>query len=139
MDSSINFKPKPLSNKTKRKVMKKLLLTIGIALSSVIGMSSAETPSYPGGDSAMKEYISSNLKYPATALETGVEGVVTVGFVVLPDGTLKDVKVVKMVDPDLEKEAVRLVNGMPAWIPADREGTPVEAPAKVDISFILPE
>lgn len=119
--------------------MKKLLLTIGIAVCSVAAMIAAETPAYPGGDAAMNEYITSNLKYPASALETGVEGVVTIGFIVNTDGSLKDIKVVKMVDPDLEKEAVRLVSGMPSWIPADQGGTPVEAPAKVDISFVLPE
>ena len=119
--------------------MKKLILSIGILFGTAMGMLAGEVPTYPGGESAMKEYIAKNIKYPASAIETGVEGVVAVGFVVSPDGSLKNIKVIKMVDPDLEKEAVRLVSGMPSWIPADQGGSPVEAPAKVDISFVLPE
>ena len=85
----------------------------------------------------MEKYISENLKYPAFAKDNGVEGVVTIGFLVETDGSLKNPKVVHLVDPDLEKEALRLVNGMPAWIPADKDGTPVAAPAQVNIPFVL--
>lgn len=96
-----------------------------------------DKPSFPGGEEAMKKYISENTRYPEISREMGVEGVVTIGFIVEPDGSIKDAKVVKPVDPDLEKEALRVVNGMPAWEPAQKEGTPVEAPSKVDVPFIL--
>ena len=98
---------------------------------------SADTPSFPGGEKALEKYISDNMVYPSYSKENGVEGVVTVGFIVATDGTLKDSKIMKPVDPDLEKEALRLVNGMPAWIPAEKDGTPIEAPSQVKVPFIL--
>ena len=119
--------------------MKKTLLTVGIAFMAIIGIKAADVPSYPGGEAAMQKYLKENLVYPSYAKENGVEGIVTVGFQVGADGVLRNAKVVKLVDPDLEKEALRLVNGMPAWVPAEKDGTPIEAPSKVDIPFILEE
>lgn len=98
------------------------------------------TPQYPGGQEALDKYIAENLQYPEAAKANGIEGVVGTAFTVNPDGSIgqKSVRIVRMVDPDLEKEAIRLVLGMPAWIPAEKNGAPVEAPAQVDINFVLP-
>lgn len=109
---------------------------MGIGL-MVPAIHSAELPSFPGGDSALEKYISSNLSYPAYAKENGVEGVVTVGFTVGTDGSISNAKILKMVDPDLEKEALRLINAMPSWEPAEKDGSPIEAPAQVNVPFIL--
>ena len=79
-------------------------------------------PTFPGGEEALKKYIVENTKYPAIAMENGVEGIVVIGFMVNTDGTLSDLKVEKFVDPDLEKEALRVVSGMPAWLPAEKGG-----------------
>lgn len=117
-------------------MMKKLILTGILMIGSLIAFAD-DKPSFPGGDAALKKYIESNTHYPEIAKENGVEGIVVVGFMVMPDGSLQEVKIVKFIDPDLEKEAIRVVNGMPAWIPAEKEGSPVKAPAKVDIPFIL--
>lgn len=109
-----------------------------VALAGFCLFSHAETnPSFPGGEGALKKYLEENTKYPEIAKENGVEGIVMVGFVVMTDGSLRELKIVKFVDPDLEKEALRVVGGMPAWIPAEKDGSPVEAPAKVDVPFIL--
>ena len=117
--------------------MKRIISTsIGIGLFA-FGLMAADKPSYPGGEAALNKYLTENLKYPSYAAENGVEGVVTVGFLVMPDGSIKNAKVVKLVDPDLEKEALRLVNGMPAWVPAEEGGVSVEAPASVNVPFIL--
>lgn len=117
--------------------MKKLLLTLVCALGfSALGI--AVTPaSFPGGEEAQQEYIMLNLKYPATAKENGIEGVVAVIFTVKTDGTIGNIKVKRMVDPDLESEAIRLVKQMPAWTPAMDEGHPVESTAEVDVPFTL--
>lgn len=115
--------------------MKKIILSLTAAAGIVAASNAAEVPVYPGGEEAMKKFISENLQYPATARENEVEGVVTVAFVVAPDGTLGSFKIVRMVDPDLEKEAIRIVKKMPAWTPADKDGAPVEAPAQVRIEF----
>ena len=95
-------------------------------------------PEYPGGQQALQEYITTNLKYPDTAKANGIEGTVDVAFTVKTDGTIGAIKIVRMVDPDLEAEAIRLVKGMPAWTPADNNGKPVDAQTQVQINFLLP-
>lgn len=96
-------------------------------------------PSFPGGEDAMKEFISSKMTYPVTAQENGIEGVVNVGFVVKADGSIGSIKIIRMVDPDLEQESIRIVKLMPAWQPATDNGKPVDAATQIEIPFILPE
>ena len=119
--------------------MKKIFLTLALGMVACFSGMSQGNPSFPGGDEALKQYIAKNTVYPEYAKENGVEGIVTVGFTVMTDGTLQDIKVLKFVDPDLEKEAVKVVSGMPSWIPAEQDGSPVEAQSKVDVPFILDE
>lgn len=118
---------------------RKILALMVFVLGCVVGVLAADKPSYPGGDEAMKKFITTTLIYPATAMENGVEGVVNVAFTVNPDGSIAAVKIVRMIDPDLEKEAIRIVKKMPAWIPADKEGVAIEAPVTIAIPFTLPE
>lgn len=96
------------------------------------------TPQYPGGDAALNDYLKKNMKYPQSAIDNGIEGVVDVAFLVKADGSIGAIKIVRMVDPDLESEAIRLVKGMPAWIPADQNGQPVDAQTQVEVNFTLP-
>lgn len=110
-----------------------LVAFVGITASAL----AADEPSYPGGKEALDKFIAQTMKYPAPAKANGVEGVVTVKFTVNADGTIGAIKIVRMIDPDLEQEAIRIVKKMPAWIPADKEGTPVAADATVAIPFIL--
>ena len=119
--------------------MKKIIFSIAAVLGSYLGLYAGDIPEFPGGKEALKKYISEHTVYPASAKENGIEGVVTVGFLVETDGSLSEIKVMKFVDPDLEKSAVRLVSGMPLWIPAEKDGVPFEAPSSVDIPFILEE
>lgn len=117
--------------------MKKIFTTIA-ALGIAAAAMAATPASYPGGEKAAQEYIESNLHYPAMARENGVEGVVTVSFTVNADGSLSGFKIKRMVDPDLETEALRLVKGMPKWTPAKNDaGTPVASPAEIKVPFIL--
>ena len=95
--------------------------------------------SFPGGDKAMTAYIHKNLKYPQPSINNGIEGVVHVKFSVKTDGALDNFSIVRLVDPDLESEALRLVKGMPAWTPATVSGTPVESESTVPVTFTLPE
>ena len=117
--------------------MKKIVTMAAAAMGIAFGAMAADTPTFPGGEQALEKYISDNTKYPAAAKENGVEGVVTVQFMVNTDGSLGSIKIVRMIDPDLEQEAIRVVKGMPAWIPAEKAGTPVEAPAQVNVPFVL--
>ena len=111
-----------------------LVAGLGMGLAAYAG----DVPEYPGGQEAMDQYISENLKYPKSAQDNGIEGTVDLNLTVKPDGSIGTIKIVRMIDPDLEAEAIRLVKGMPAWTPADKNGTPVEAPAQVQINFVLP-
>ena len=116
--------------------MKKIILSLIIAAGAFTA-SAAPTPSFPGGETAMTTYIAENLQYPAMAKENGIEGMVAVTFMVQPDGSIGNIKIKRMIDPDLEAEAIRLVKGMPKWTPADNNGTPVAAPVEIEIPFLL--
>ncbi len=117
--------------------MKKLLISIICALGAFLSMTAADVPTYPGGKEAMDKFIAATKKYPAPAKANGVEGIVSVKFTVNPDGTIWAIKIVRMIDPDLEQEAIRIVKKMPAWIPAEKDGQPVAADAEVAITFSL--
>ena len=96
-----------------------------------------QMPSFPGGPSALFEYLSKNIKYPVVAEENGVQGRVIVTFVVERDGSITDVKVVKSVDPSLDKEAQRVVKSMPHWIPGKQNGSAVRVKYTVPVTFKL--
>ena len=102
--------------------MKKIIMSLALALGVSVGVQADE-----------------HLKYPEMARENGVEGVVDVKFTVKADGTIGNIKIARMVDPDLESEAIRLVKNMPKWQPADKDGKPVDAPASVKVNFVIPE
>jgi len=96
-----------------------------------------QMPSFPGGPSALMQYLSSNIKYPVVAEENGVQGRVVCTFVVERDGSITDVRVIKSVDPSLDKEAVRVVKGMPRWIPGKQNGSAVRVKYTVPVTFRL--
>ena len=96
-----------------------------------------EMPQFPGGPSALFEYLSNNLQYPVVAEENGVQGRVIVTFIVEKDGSISNAKVVKVVDPSLDKEAIRLVESMPNWIPGKQNGEPVRVKYTVPVTFRL--
>ena len=96
-----------------------------------------QMPSFPGGPSALMQYLSSNIKYPVVAEENGVQGRVVCTFVVERDGSITDVRVIRSVDPSLDKEAVRVVKGMPKWIPGKQNGSAVRVKYTVPVTFRL--
>ena len=96
-----------------------------------------QMPSFPGGNGALFEWLSKNIKYPVVAEENGVQGRVIVTFVVERNGSITDVQVVKSVDPSLDKEAVRVVKAMPHWIPGKQNGSAVRVKFTVPVTFRL--
>lgn len=96
-----------------------------------------EMPSFPGGQGALMSFLSSNIKYPVVAQENGVQGRVIVGFVVETDGSISDVKVMRSVDPSLDKEATRVVKSMPKWKPGRQNGSAVRVKYTVPVVFRL--
>lgn len=96
-----------------------------------------EMPQFPGGPSAMFEYLSKSIHYPREAEVKGIQGRVIVNFVVEPDGSISNVKVSKSVDPLLNKEAVRVVESMPHWIPGKQNGNAVRVKYIAPVTFKL--
>ena len=74
-----------------------------------------EMPAYPGGDQKLMEFIAKGIKYPQIARETGIQGRVFVGFVVEPDGSVSNVKVLRGIGGGCDEEAMRVVKSMPKW------------------------
>lgn len=94
-------------------------------------------PEYPGGQAALFEYLSKNVKYPADAEKKKVEGRVLVTFVVNTDGSITDIEVVRKAFPSLDAEAVRVISGMPKWIPGEQKGQKVRVKYTVPLNFRL--
>jgi len=81
-----------------------------------------QMPVYPGGEEELMKFIHDNLHYPAVASEMGLEGRVTIRFVVNSDGNVSDATVIRGFDPACDKEAIRVVKIMPKWIPGRQNG-----------------
>ena len=96
-----------------------------------------QMPEYPGGQAALFEYLSKNIKYPADAEKKKVEGKVFVTFVVDSDGKITDVSLLKKVFPSLDAEAIRVISAMPNWIPGRQKGQAVRVKYTVPIMFRL--
>ena len=96
-----------------------------------------QQPLFPGAPAALMKYLSENTKYPVVAQENGVQGRVTVQFVVEKDGSISDVHVLRGVDPSLDKEAVRVVKSMPRWTPGKQNGITVRVNYRVPVLFRL--
>ncbi|MBP3768342.1 MAG: TonB family protein, partial [Prevotella sp.] len=96
-----------------------------------------QMPSFPGGKEAMMSYVSRSIKYPTVAEENGTQGLVIVSFVVEKDGSISGAKVIRSVDPSLDKEALRIIRSMPRWTPGKQDGKPVRVKYTVPVSFRL--
>jgi protein TonB len=96
-----------------------------------------QMPSFKGGDQALMEYLHKSIHYPAIAEENGIQGRVVCTFVVERDGSITDIKVVRSVDPSLDKEAVRVLKAMPKWIPGKQNGSAVRVKFTLPVTFKL--
>ena len=91
-----------------------------------------DMPVFPGGESAMQKFVADNLKYPESAQKAGVQGRVTVRFIVGKTGEISDVRVIRGIDPECDAEAVRMIQSMPNWTPGKQNGI------AVPVYFTLP-
>ncbi len=96
-----------------------------------------EMPEFPGGEKALREFIANSVRYPVVAQENGIQGRVYVSFTVDKTGTVTDAQVVRGVDPSLDQEALRVVNGLPKWVPGKQRGEAVDVRYTVPIQFAL--
>jgi len=94
-----------------------------------------EMPSFPGGPAELMKWLSSHVQYPAIAIDICIQGTVIVAFIVEPDGSVSNAKLVRSVDPSIDQEALRLVGQMPKWNPGKRAGIPVRVRCCLPIKF----
>lgn len=94
-----------------------------------------EMPSFPGGESALLQYVSEQIKYPEDALMNRIQGTVILRFVVSPTGDIKDVELIRGVDPLLDSEAIMVISGMPRWKPGKQDGRPVPVYFTIPVVF----
>lgn len=94
-----------------------------------------EKPSFPGGDAKLLEFINTNRKYPREAYEKGVQGRVTCGFIVNPDGSISNIHLLRSVNALLNEEAIRIFSLMPPWHPGRIDGIPVPVRVVQSIRF----
>ena len=94
-----------------------------------------DQPRYPGGTNALMTYLRDNIKYPAEAAKAGMQGKVIVQFVVGKDGTVRDVKPIRNISPELDAEAVRVVAAMPKWVPGYQRGEAVNVRYTLPVNF----
>ena len=92
----------------------------------------AQMPEFPGGVSALMEYLATNLKYCPDAREVGISGTVFVSFVVWKDGTIRNIKIKRSLSDCLDKVVIQAVENMPRWNPGMQNGK------KVNVEFVLP-
>lgn len=96
-----------------------------------------EMPQFPGGNEAMIKFIAENLIYPKTAMDKGEQGRVIVSFVINKRGKVGDVKLIRSVSPELDAEAIRVIQAMPDWIPGKQKGKAVNVRYTIPIVFKL--
>lgn len=94
-------------------------------------------PQFPGGEQALMRWISEHLRYPAIAKENNIQGRVVVGMTITKTGKPTDFKIVRSKDPDLDKEAIRVLKNLPDFIPGTIKGIPVNVAYNIPITFRL--
>ena len=96
-----------------------------------------QMPEFPGGLTVLMNYLRANIHYPAAAQSAGIEGRVLVSFIVEPDGSVSNAKLVRSVDANLDQEALRVVSEMPNWTPGKQGGNAVRVRYSLPIAFKL--
>ena len=94
-------------------------------------------PEFPGGESALMKYLNKNIRYPAFAQENGIQGRVTVSFIVERDGSIASIEVMRSPAEELSKESIRVVQSMPKWKPGRQRGKAVRVKYVLPITFRL--
>ena len=108
-----------------------------MAEESQVFMVVEQMPEFPGGEEALYKYLRANIKYPQSAKESGIQGRVFVTFIVEPDSSISDVRVLRGIGGGCDEEAIRVVKAMPKWIPGKQRGKPVRIQYNLPVQFSL--
>ena len=98
-----------------------------------------QNPRFPGGDKALLDFINKNLKYPESAIKAEIQGKVMLRFVVTKTGEVEKVQIIRSLQPDCDKEAIRVVKTLPKFIPGTYSGKPVDVWYNLPVTFKLPK
>lgn len=96
-----------------------------------------EMPEFPGGGLGLRQYIAEHITYPKEAIKKSIAGKVYVSFTVSKTGQVKDAKIAKGVDPQLDAEAIRVIESLPTWKPGKKDGQNADVLYTVPINFAL--
>jgi TonB family protein len=96
-----------------------------------------ESPEFPGGQAEMYKFLGENIKYPNDCINKGIQGKVYVKFVVMKDGSIENVVIMKSAHHLLDAESIRVVKTMPTWTPGTIKGTPVNVYYVLPINYTL--
>jgi TonB family protein len=96
-------------------------------------------PVFPGGYHALKQFFSTHVNYPLDSQKKGLQGVVTLSYLIGTDGTVSEIEVIRSLDPACDAEAVRVATSLPRWKPAAFEGTPFPVRLGMSVPFTLPK
>lgn len=96
-----------------------------------------EMPEFPGGDLALRKYLTNAVKYPVIAQENGIQGKVYVSFIIDESGYITNIELMRGIDSSLDNEALRVVRTLPKWKPGKQAGKAVKVRYSVPIHFEL--
>jgi len=94
-------------------------------------------PVFPGGEKALVEFISKNLKYPANSEKSGVQGTVFANFVIETDGSVSNIKILRGLNDECNAEVLRVISMMPKWTPGTQNGKAVRVSFNIPVKFAL--
>ena len=104
---------------------------------STIYNSVQEPPVYPGGMSNFARYLGASIRYPMYSREHNIQGRVIIQFIVEKDGRLSNIHILRSVSPDIDQEAMRVMQGCPNWVPGTQSGKPVRVKFTIPLNFQL--
>ncbi|MBT3303315.1 MAG: energy transducer TonB [Bacteroidetes bacterium] len=96
-----------------------------------------EIPQFPGGEQAQMRFMSENIRYPEFERDSGIQGLVVASFIIEKDGRITDIKILKGVTPDIDKEVIRVLKKMPRWSPGKQKGKAVRVRINLPVRFTL--
>lgn len=96
-----------------------------------------EMPEYQGGINALMSEIASGINYPDEAKKNGIQGKVFVSFVIDEKGKVTNAKIERGVDPALDAESLRVINGLKTWKPGKEKGKAVKVAFTIPINYAL--
>ncbi len=96
-----------------------------------------QMPAFPGGERKMLKYLSTNIKYPKSAIKENASGLAVASFVVGKDGVIEDIVLIKSIHPAIDAEVVRLISAMPKWKAGTQEGEAVNVQYTLPVNFSI--